>query len=168
MVSALDSPRPLTKTLGFSGEFFNYEIDGTAFRGWLDPGLSSDCVNSWNPLMVSGYCWLILINFHIGTFHYVCLCVCVCLCMYSLCLCMYVCVNLCVSVCVCACLCVSVCVCLISSNSKTSFSTISDTMVWQEIGSFRCQQSNNKGYFCSLFICLYFGAYFQWFQYWHV
>ena len=54
MVSALDSPGPLTKTLGLSGKFFNYEIDGTTFRGWLDPGLSSDCVNSWNPLMVSG------------------------------------------------------------------------------------------------------------------
>ena len=111
MVSALDSPRPLTKTLGLSGEFFNYEIDGTAFRGWLDPGLSSDCVNSWNPLMVSGYCWLILINFHLGTLHYVCLCVCVCLRMYlyvSACMSAWISVSVCVSVHVCVYLCVYV------------------------------------------------------------
>ena len=114
--------------------------------------------------------WLMLThfdNFHIGPFHYVCLCVCICLCIFmclcaSVCLCVSLCMSVCVSVCI------SVCVCLISSNSRTSFSTISDAMVWQKIGSFECQPSNNKGYFCSLFICLYFGEYFQWFQYWHV
>ena len=164
MVSALDSPGPLTKTLGLSGEFFNYEIDGTAFRGWLDPGLSSGCVNSWNPLMVSGYCWLILITFTLARFP---MCVCVSVYVYvSLCVCASVClcVSLCVSVCVSVC--IYVCVCLISSNSRTSFSSISDTMVWQKIGSFKCWQSNNKDYFCSLFICVYFGEYFQRFQYW--
>lgn len=50
------TPVPLIKTLGLSGEFFNYEIDGTTFLGLLDPGLCSNCVNSWNPLMVSGCC----------------------------------------------------------------------------------------------------------------
>lgn len=68
-------PGPLTKTLGLSGEFFNHEIDRTTFLGLLDPGLNSNWVNSWNPLMVSGYCWLILINFHIRQFQCVCVCV---------------------------------------------------------------------------------------------
>lgn len=66
MVCVLDSSVPLTKTLGLSGEFFNYELVGTTFLGLLDPGLNSNCVNSWNPLMVSGYCLLIMVNFHIS------------------------------------------------------------------------------------------------------
>lgn len=60
---ALHSLVPLTETLGLSGEFFNYDIDGTAFLGLLNPALNSDCVNSWNPL-ISGHCLLIWINFH--------------------------------------------------------------------------------------------------------
>lgn len=77
LVYALDSSVPLNKTLGLSGEFFNYKLDGTTFLGLLDPGLNSNCVNSWNPLMVSGCCLLIMVNFHISQFQseYVCVCV---------------------------------------------------------------------------------------------
>ena len=171
MVYVLDSPGPLTKTLGLSGEFFNYGIGGTTFLGLLDPGLNSNYINSWNPLMISGYFWLILINFCIGQFHYVCLCVCLCMslcvsvCVWMcVCMCLCVCLHVCVCVCVSVHLCVSVCMSMYAFFPQIQglfFSAVSDTMIWQEIGSFKCQQSNNKGYFCSLFICLYFGEYFQ-------
>ena len=71
---------PLTKTLDLSGEVFNYDVDETAFLGLLDPGLTSDCVDSWNPLTVSGYCLLISINFHISQFHCACASLCACEC----------------------------------------------------------------------------------------
>lgn len=145
MVYTLDSSGPLTKTLGLAGEFFNYEIDGTTFLGPLDPGLNSNYINSWNPLMVSGYCWLVLINFHIGQFLFICVYVCVCLCV-------------CLSVRVCAC--ARACVCLIPQVQGLLFQH--SQISWSgRNGSFKSQQINNKAYFCSLFIYLYFGEYFQ-------
>lgn len=138
--------------------------------GWLDPGLSSDCVNSWNPLMapLAAADWFPH-EFHIGPFHYVCLCVCalyirplpVCIfmCLY-MCLCVHSCVHMCVCACLCVYLCVSLCVCLLSSNSWLLFNNFRYHGL-QKIGSFECQQSDNKGYFCSLFLCLYFESIFN-------
>lgn len=56
MVSALDFHVPLTKTLNLSGEFFNYEIDGTTFLTLQYPGLDSNRINLRNPLKVVGFC----------------------------------------------------------------------------------------------------------------
>lgn len=88
---AFDSPVPLAETLGLSGEFFSYDKGGTAFLGLLDLGLNSNCVHSWNPLMVSGCCLLTLINLPISQLY----CACACFCVR---------VRVCMSVNVCACL----------------------------------------------------------------
>lgn len=56
VVSALDFHVPLTKTLDLSGEFFNYEIDGTTFLALQHAGLDSNCINLKNPLKVVGFC----------------------------------------------------------------------------------------------------------------
>lgn len=56
MVYALDSTVSFTKMLDLDGQFFKYEIDVVTFLGLLDPGLNSNCVNSWNPLTLSGCC----------------------------------------------------------------------------------------------------------------
>lgn len=42
--------------------------------GLQGPDLNSNCINSWNPLIVSGFCWLALVDFHIGQFYCVRMC----------------------------------------------------------------------------------------------
>lgn len=83
------------------------------------------------------------------------MCVCVCVCV---CLCVYLYVSECVSACVCVCMCVSVCVCpcvcvcmsvyaLFPQIHGLFFSAVSDTVIWQDTGSFDANKVIIKGTF---------------------
>jgi hypothetical protein len=55
------------------GNFSTMKCSRTTFLDLLDPGCDSKCTNSWNRLVVSGFCWLTLVGFHISQFHCMCM-----------------------------------------------------------------------------------------------